>query len=376
MDYRIEKDSLGEVRVPAEALWGAQTERARLNFVIGTQPMPTEIINSIAVVKKAAACANCDCGVLPEEKRDLIIQCCDEIMEGSLPDEFPLPVWQTGSGTQTNMNVNEVVSNRAEILKHGEIRGLDRFVHPNDDVNRSQSTNDVFPTALRLATVLWAEQGLLPALQQLHDTLAAKSEEFAGIVKIGRTHLMDATPLTLGQEFSGYVSQIQHCMEAIRAACVHVSELPVGGTAVGTGLNTPAGYTEKMIVYLNLFTGLNFTADGVARLPRGDVGGAEAHGGVADEDRQRLPASRLRPALRDRGAVASEQRARVVYHAGQGEPYAVRGLSNGVLSGHRQRCGHHHRRPTGTSGTQRLHAAHRQLLVPVDGAAARCRPLL
>ena len=260
MDYRIEKDSLGEMQVPAEAMWGAQTERARNNFAIGTQPMPMEIIHSLAVVKKAAAFANCECGVLPEEKRDLISQCCDEIMEGSLPDEFPLPVWQTGSGTQTNMNVNEVISNRSEIIKNGEIRGLDRFVHPNDDVNKSQSTNDVFPTALRLATVLWAEQGLLPALQQLHDTLAAKSEEFAGIVKIGRTHLMDATPLTLGQEFSGYVSQIQHCMEAIRAACSHVSELPVGGTAVGTGLNTPAGYKEKMIVYLNLFTGMNFTA--------------------------------------------------------------------------------------------------------------------
>ena len=260
MDYRIEKDSLGEVRVPAEALWGAQTERARLNFVIGTQPMPTEIINSIAVVKKAAACANCDCGVLPEEKRDLIIQCCDEIMEGSLPDEFPLPVWQTGSGTQTNMNVNEVVSNRAEILKSGEIRGLGRFVHPNDDVNKSQSTNDVFPTALRLATLLWAQQGLLPALQQLHDTLTAKSEEFASIVKIGRTHLMDATPLTLGQEFSGYASQIQHCMESIQTACAHVSELPIGGTAVGTGLNTPDGYIEKMIGYLHQFTGLELTA--------------------------------------------------------------------------------------------------------------------
>ena len=260
MDYRIEKDSLGEVRVPAEALWGAQTERARLNFVIGTQPMPVEIINSIAVVKKAAACANCDCGVLPEEKRDLIVQCCDEIMEGSLPDEFPLPEWQTGSGTQTNMNVNEVVSNRAEILKNGEIRGSGRFVHPNDDVNKSQSTNDVFPTALRLATLLWAQQGLLPALQQLHDTLAAKSEEFTSIVKIGRTHLMDATPLTLGQEFSGYVSQIQHCMESIQSACAHVSELQIGGTAVGTGLNTPAGYVEKMIGYLNQFTGLELTA--------------------------------------------------------------------------------------------------------------------
>ncbi len=257
---RIEKDSLGEVRVPATALWGAQTERARQNFVIGNTLMPMEIINSIAVVKKAAACANCECGVLPEEKRDLIVQCCDEILEGKWQDEFPLPVWQTGSGTQTNMNVNEVISNRAEILKNGKIEGLGRFIHPNDDVNKSQSTNDVFPTALRLATLLWCNEALIPALQTLCDSLESKAVEFASIVKIGRTHLMDATPLTLGQEFSGYASQVRHSIEAIRAASVHVSELPIGGTAVGTGLNTPEGYIEKIIVYLNLFTGLDVSA--------------------------------------------------------------------------------------------------------------------
>ncbi|MCQ2280539.1 MAG: class II fumarate hydratase [Bacteroidales bacterium] len=260
MEFRIEKDSLGEVKVPAEQLWGAQTERARNNFAIGYQPMPMEIINSIAVVKKAAAYANCDCGVLPEEKRDLISQCCDEILEGKWEGEFPLPVWQTGSGTQTNMNVNEVVSNRAELLKYGKIEGLARFIHPNDDVNKSQSTNDVFPTALRMTATLWAVGYLVPALQKLETALTAKSQEFADIVKIGRTHLMDATPLTLGQEFSGYAAQVRHCIEAIEAALPHVRELPIGGTAVGTGLNTPAGYVEKVVAYINLFTGLDFVA--------------------------------------------------------------------------------------------------------------------
>lgn len=260
MEFRTEKDSLGEMKVPAERLWGAQTERARNNFAIGYLLMPMEIINSIAVVKKAAAYANCDCGVLPEEKRDLISQCCDEILEGKLENEFPLPVWQTGSGTQTNMNVNEVVSNRAELLKYGKIEGLSRFIHPNDDVNKSQSTNDVFPTALRMTATLWAVGYLVPALQKLETALTAKSQEFADIVKIGRTHLMDATPLTLGQEFSGYAAQVRHCIEAIEAALPHVRELPIGGTAVGTGLNTPAGYVEKVVAYINLFTGLDFVA--------------------------------------------------------------------------------------------------------------------
>ena len=259
MDFRIEKDSLGEVQVPAEHLWGAQTERARLNFAIGFQTMPMEIINSLAVVKKAAAFANCDCGVLPEEKRDLIAQCCDEILEGKWNDEFPLPVWQTGSGTQTNMNVNEFVANRSEMLKNGKIVGEGRFIHPNDDVNKSQSTNDVFPTAMRMAVALWACEGLKPALQALHDTLSAKADEFAAIVKIGRTHLMDATPLTLGQEFTGYASQVAHGMEALDAALPHLMELPVGGTAVGTGLNTPEGYADKVVAYINLFSGMPFT---------------------------------------------------------------------------------------------------------------------
>ncbi len=261
--FRIEKDSLGEIKVPADCLWGAQTERARGNFTIGYQLMPPEIINSIAIVKKAAAHANCDCGVLTAEKRDLISQCCDEILSGELQDEFPLLVWQTGSGTQTNMNVNEVISNRSEVLKNGKIEGLARFVHPNDDVNKSQSTNDVFPTALRMTASLWAIEYLIPALAELKECIEQKAEAFADIVKIGRTHLMDATPLTLGQEFSGYASQLAHCIEAMEVVLPHVMEIPIGGTAVGTGLNTPANYTEKVVAYINEFTGLPFTASPV-----------------------------------------------------------------------------------------------------------------
>lgn len=262
-EYRIEKDSLGEIKVPSDCMWGAQTERARANFSIGYQLMPMEIVNSIAIVKKAAAHANCDCGALSEEKRDLISRCCDEILAGELQDEFPLPVWQTGSGTQTNMNVNEVISNRSEILKNGKIDGFSRFVHPNDDVNKSQSTNDVFPTALRMTAALWGIEYLIPALQNLQESIEKKAEEFADIVKIGRTHLMDATPLTLGQEFSGYSSQLAHCIESVESVLPHVMEVPIGGTAVGTGLNTPNNYTEKVLSYINEFTGLPFTASPV-----------------------------------------------------------------------------------------------------------------
>ncbi|MBQ4355228.1 MAG: class II fumarate hydratase [Bacteroidales bacterium] len=260
MEYRIEHDSLGEVKVPAEHLWGAQTERARHHFAIGDVRMPMEIINGIVRVKMAAAQANSDCGVLAPEKCGLIRQCCEEILEGRWDDEFPLPVWQTGSGTQTNMNVNEVISNRAEMLRYGKIDGLKRFVHPNDDVNKSQSTNDVFPTALRVSAALMVKEMLLPALWRLRGALAEKSAEFADVVKIGRTHLMDATPLTLGQEFSGYVSQVEHCVESLNAVLPHLLELPIGGTAVGTGLNVPEGYVEKVVEYINLYTGLTCVA--------------------------------------------------------------------------------------------------------------------
>ena len=258
MEYRIEKDSLGEMKVPAEQLWGAQTERARQNFKIGDIRMPVEIIHAIATVKTAAAQANRDCGVLPDEKCNLISACCERIRNGELDNQFPLPVWQTGSGTQTNMNVNEVVSNWAEIQKNGKIDGFARFVHPNDDVNKSQSTNDVFPTAIRIATAQQIDKQLLPALGQLHVTLEEKADTFAAIVKIGRTHLMDATPLTLGQEFSGYASQVQHDIDTVQSALKHLYELPIGGTAVGTGLNTPKGYAPLTVQYINRLTGLDF----------------------------------------------------------------------------------------------------------------------
>lgn len=260
MEIRIEKDSMGEVMVPTNQLWGAQTGRAVKNFPIGNELMPIELVHSLALVKKAAACANFDCGVLALEKKELISQSCDEIMEGKWDTEFPLRVWQTGSGTQTNMNVNEVISNRAEILKYDKINGLTRFIHPNDDVNKSQSTNDVFPSAMRIATTMLLIKKTIPSLESLRDLLAAKASSFAEIVKIGRTHLMDATPLTLGQEFSGYHSQVSHGIDFLKYTLKHLMELPIGGTAVGTGLNAPDGYDKRAVEYICRFTGEDFTA--------------------------------------------------------------------------------------------------------------------
>jgi fumarate hydratase, class II len=259
MSNRIEKDSFGEVQIPANRMWGAQTERAVHNFKIGENRMPLGIIYALALAKKAAAYSNCDCGVLSPGKRDLIATCCDEIIAGKWDSEFPLRIWQTGSGTQTNMNVNEVISNRAEMIKNGEIAGLTRFIHPNDDVNKSQSTNDIFPTAMRIAVAKTLIDKTLPALEALRDIFEEKSQIFRDIVKIGRTHLMDATPLTLGQEFSAYVSQMQHSIDLLHFAMEHAMELPIGGTAVGTGLNTPDGYDEKAVAYINQFTGERFT---------------------------------------------------------------------------------------------------------------------
>lgn len=259
MGYRIEKDSLGEVKVPIDKLWGAQTERAVHHFAIGNEIMPIAVIYAIAQIKKAAACSNCDCGVLPVEKKQLIAACCDEILEGKWDEHFPLLIWQTGSGTQTNMNVNEVIANRAEMIKNGEIVGTERFIHPNDDVNRSQSTNDVFPSAMRIAATLSIVHKLLPALHELCTVLEIKKKAFAEVVQIGRTHLMDATPITVGQTLSGYVSQIEHDIETINGMLPQLMELPIGGTAVGTGLNTPENYDVTMIKYLCEFTKLPFT---------------------------------------------------------------------------------------------------------------------
>lgn len=258
MEYRIEKDTMGEVKVPADKYWGAQTERSRNNFKIGpAASMPKEIIYAFGYLKKAAAYANTDLGVLTIEKRDLIAKVCDEIIAGKLDDQFPLVIWQTGSGTQSNMNVNEVVSNRALVLSGGKL-GDKSPIHPNDDVNKSQSSNDTYPTALSIAAYKKLVEVTIPGAETLHKTLVEKSEAFKDIVKIGRTHLQDATPLTLGQEFSGYAAQIQYGIDAIKATLVHVKELALGGTAVGTGLNTPKGYDVKVAEYIAKFTGCPF----------------------------------------------------------------------------------------------------------------------
>jgi fumarate hydratase class II len=259
MDYRIEKDTMGDVKVPADKYWGAQTERSRNNFKIGASAsMPLEIVYGFAYLKKAAAHANCDLGVLEAAKRDLISAACDEILEGKHDDQFPLVIWQTGSGTQSNMNCNEVIANRAQELAGGVIGKGEKAIQPNDDVNKSQSSNDTFPTGMHIACYKMIVETTIPGIEKLRDTLQAKSEAFKDVVKIGRTHLMDATPLTIGQEFSGYVSQLNHGLKALKNTLAHLSELALGGTAVGTGLNTPAGYDVLVAAKIAEFTGLPF----------------------------------------------------------------------------------------------------------------------
>jgi len=259
MEYRIEKDTMGTVKVPADKYWGAQTQRSKENFKIGPEgSMPDEIINAFAYLKKAAAITNADLGVLTHEKAELIGQVCDEILEGKLKGNFPLVIWQTGSGTQSNMNCNEVIANRAHVIRGGKLGEGDRFIHPNDDVNKSQSSNDTFPTAMHIAAYKLIMENTIPGIELLRNTLAQKAEEFMGIVKIGRTHLMDATPLTVGQEFSGYVSQLNHGLKALRNTLPHLQELALGGTAVGTGINTPKGYAEKVAEKIAELTGYPF----------------------------------------------------------------------------------------------------------------------
>ena len=255
--FRSEKDTKGAVNVPIDAYWGAQTERSRNNFKIGGETLPQPLIEAMALVKKAAAITNAKLGRISDDKRDLIVQAADEIINGALRDQFPLVVWQTGSGTQSNMNMNEVLANRANELA-GQSKGRYQPIHPNDDVNHAQSTNDSFPTAIRVAAARQIVYLLIPAVQKLRDTLASKSEQFAGIVKIGRTHLQDATPLTLGQEFSGYVSQLDHALIRLDAALQGLYELPLGGTAVGTGLNAHPDYAEQVAQTLAALTGVPF----------------------------------------------------------------------------------------------------------------------
>ena len=261
--YRVEKDTMGKVNVPADKYWGAQTERSRNNFKIGAPAsMPLEVVYGFAYLKKAAAYTNCELGVLSTEKRDLIAQVCDEILEGKHDDQFPLVIWQTGSGTQSNMNVNEVIANRAHEIAGKKIGEGEKTIQPNDDVNKSQSSNDTFPTGMHIAAYKKIVETTIPGVEQLRDTLQKKSEEFKEVVKIGRTHLMDATPLTLGQEFSGYVAQLNFGLKALKNTLAHLSQLALGGTAVGTGLNTPKGYDVLVAKYITDFTGLPFvTAD-------------------------------------------------------------------------------------------------------------------
>jgi fumarate hydratase class II len=259
MSFRVEHDTMGEVEVPSDKYWGAQTERSRNNFKIGPEAsMPKEIIHAFGYLKKAAALANTELGVLSQEKSELIARACDEVIAGSLDDQFPLVIWQTGSGTQSNMNANEVIANRAHVLNGGELSDDKKILHPNDDVNKSQSSNDTYPTAMHIAAYKQAFEVTLPGLERLRDTLSKKVIEFSDIVKTGRTHFMDATPLTLGQEFSGYVQQINNSIRAIQNALTMITELALGGTAVGTGLNTPKGYDVLVAAKIAELTGLPF----------------------------------------------------------------------------------------------------------------------
>lgn len=283
MEYRIEKDTMGEVSVPSNAYYGAQTQRSIDNFKIAqdTNKMPKEIIKAFAYLKKAAAITNFEAGVLSEEKSILIGQVCDEILAGKLDEYFPLVVWQTGSGTQSNMNVNEVVAYRGHVLKGGNLNDKDKFLHPNDDVNKSQSSNDTFPTAMHIAAYKMLIGTTLPGIEKLRDTLAEKSKAFMHVVKIGRTHFMDATPLTVGQEFSGYVSQLNHGIKAIKNTLAHLSELALGGTAVGTGINTPENYSENVAKHIASLTGLPFvTADNKFEALAAHDAIVEAHGAL------------------------------------------------------------------------------------------------
>ncbi|GJM27939.1 MAG: fumarate hydratase class II [Cyclobacteriaceae bacterium] len=264
MSFRTEHDTMGPVEVPAEKYWGAQTQRSLQNFAIGgeSMKMPIEVIRAFAILKKAAALTNHSLGVLEEEKARVIAKVCDEILTGALDDQFPLKIWQTGSGTQSNMNVNEVIANRAHVLSGGSLTDAKKTVHPNDDVNKSQSSNDTFPTAMHISSYQKIVDETIPKIKKLRDVLDGKAQSFSEIVKIGRTHFMDATPLTLGNEFSGYVSQLDHGLTALERTLDHLSELALGGTAVGTGLNTPAGYSEKVAEEIARISGLPFVTAG------------------------------------------------------------------------------------------------------------------
>ncbi|GMQ28785.1 class II fumarate hydratase [Algoriphagus confluentis] len=283
MSIRIEKDTMGPVEVPADKYWGAQTQRSINNFKIGGEKnrMPIEIIRAFAILKKAAAQTNAELGVMEQSKADIIGQVCDEILAGQHDDQFPLVVWQTGSGTQSNMNTNEVIAYRAHVLLGGSLEDAKKKIHPNDDVNKSQSSNDTYPTAMHIAAYQMVVETTIPGVQKLRDTLATKAESFKNVVKIGRTHFMDATPLTLGQEFSGYVAQLDHGLRALKNTLAHLSELALGGTAVGTGLNTPQGYSELVAKKIADLSGHPFvTAPNKFEALAAHDGMVEAHGAL------------------------------------------------------------------------------------------------
>jgi len=258
MKIRKERDTMGIVEVPADKYWGAQTQRSFNNFKIGNR-MPHEVISAFAILKKSCAFANCDFSKISDEQAKLISRVCDEIIDGKLDDNFPLVVWQTGSGTQTNMNLNEVIANRAHVINGGDLNDKKKVLHPNDDVNKSQSSNDTFPSVINIASKRIVVEKLIPSLQHLISVFKSKIDECGNVVKVGRTHMMDATPITFGQEFSGYKSQLEHALVALNNTLSHLSELPIGGTAVGTGLNTPKGFDTAVVNYVNEFTNLGFT---------------------------------------------------------------------------------------------------------------------
>ena len=362
--FRTETDSMGPIEVANEHYWGAQTERSLHHFNIGPDRMPRSMIRALGLLKKAAALVNQDLGKLPADKARLIVQAAEEVASGKLDAEFPLRVWQTGSGTQTNMNANEVISNRAIELAGGTL-GSKKPIHPNDDVNMSQSSNDTFPTAMHIAAAEEIVNRLMPAVQKLRDALHAKAEEFAGIVKIGRTHLMDAVPLTLGQEFSGYVAQLDADLRRIDAVLPDVYELAIGGTAVGTGLNTHPEFADRTAAKIAELTGLPFVSapNKFAALAAHDAlvmasGALRTLGVLADENRQRHPLDGLGAALRPRRTAPARERAGLVDHAGQGQPDPVRGDDDGLSASDRQRHRDRDGRHPGQLRAQRFQAAH------------------
>ena len=368
---------MGAVLVPADRYWGAQTQRSLEHFKIAGERFPPEMIQAFGLLKKACAEVNAELGLLPKDVARAIVQAADEVIAGTLDAHFPLVVWQTGSGTQSNMNANEVIGNRAIELLGGQM-GSKKPVHPNDHVNRSQSSNDTFPTAMHLAAVSEIVQRLIPAVERLRDVLDGKARAFADIVKIGRTHLQDATPLTLGQEISGWVAMLDMSLGAIRATLPAIYALAIGGTAVGTGLNAPKGFGERVSARLAALTGLPFTSapnkfqalashEALGRRERG----AQDPGHLADQDRQRRPLARLGAAGGPGRAAHPGERARQQHHAGQGQPDAVRGHDHGVRPGDRQRRGRDHRRRFGQLRAQRLQAAHHPQRPALDPPARR-----